>query len=415
MIRLIFWPVLAPSFLLAIGGGAMMPVMVLAALELGATDAFAAAMMSMVGGMALLVTVPVGMLIDRIGDKRAMALATAASALIIGLAVYALASPGPYALALYVASMVLRTPAGVAWNLARQAVVAETVPEIHRGQAMTALGGTMRAGNLVGPLFGALLLTWLPLWSVFVFGVVTATLATLLLFVRRLNAAFDAETSRTKAARTEEELSAGVRWGAVGLAGVAVGTLAVTRMAQPILIALWGVHLGWDAAQISLLVAVGSAVELILMFPGGYLKDVIGRSPILIVCLVVYGAGFVLAPLWPTSTGFIVAVLVMSVGNGLGAGINMTIGADLSPARGRAKFLSIWAMFSQVGVLGGPLAISAILTAASLPAAMVAVGAFAVAGAGWMGAWARTVNLPRGVGPRAKRNERGVDGTPLPG
>ncbi|MDO5495939.1 MAG: MFS transporter [bacterium] len=402
MLRLIFWPVLAPSFLLGVGGGALAPVMVLAALELGATDAFAAAIVSLTGAVALLVTVPVGMTIDRLGDKRTMALATAATAALTVLAVVALAYPGPASLAIFVASLVLRTPAMVAWSLARQASVADTVPAVHMGQAMTALGGTMRAGNLVGPLAGAALLVWFPIWSVYVFATVTAILATALLFVRRLNSAFDAETQRSRASRTEEERAIGVRWGAVGLAGVAVATLTITRIAQPILIALWGVHLGWNPAQISLMVAVGSAIELVLMFPGGYLKDVIGRSPVLIICLVVYGAGFIMAPLVPSTVGFIAAVAVMSIGNGLGAGINMTIGADLSPPIGRARFLSIWAMFSQVGALGGPLAISAILVAATLPAAMFVTGGIAMAGAAWMAVWARRVNLPRGVGPRRR-------------
>lgn len=397
MLKFILWPVLVPSFLFGVGTGAIMPIMVLAALQLGASAPFASAIVAIMGAVALAVTVPVGMLIDRIGDKRAMALATGCAAAMTSLIIVALAFPSRWSLALFVASIILRTPASVGWNLARQAVVAETVPTQYRGQAMTALGGTMRAGNLVGPLCGALLLWKLPMWSVFAFGVATAVVATILLFIPALNSTFDAQTRQNRESRTEEELAVGVRWRAVGLAGVAMSTLAIARVGQPILMALWGVHLGWTESQISLMVAVGAAVELLLMVPGGYFKDVIGRAPILIVCLLVYGAGFALAPLWPTSPGFIVAVLVMSVGNGLGAGINMTIGADLSPARGRAKFLSIWAMFSQGGALGGPLMISGLLLVASLPVAMTAVGVFAVAGAAWMGAWARVVDLPRGV------------------
>lgn len=37
MYRLIFWPVLAPSFLLGVASGAMVPVLVLGALALGAS------------------------------------------------------------------------------------------------------------------------------------------------------------------------------------------------------------------------------------------------------------------------------------------------------------------------------------------------------------------------------------------
>lgn len=394
MYRLIFWPVLMPSFLFAVGGGAMLPVTILAMLQLGASEAFASASMAAIGAVALLVTVPVGAFIDRVGDKRAMALATASSAVLLGFNVYALANPSPIALGMFLGAYLARVAPMVGWGLARQAVVAETVPAAERGRAMTALGGTQRAGNLVGPLCGAVLLVWLPLWSVYVFGAVMAVVATGMLFIKRLNRSFDAQTSRNRAGRTDEEMAQGVRWGAVTLAGIAIATLALTRIAFPILIALWGVHLGWNESQISFIVAVGAAVELLLMLPGGYLKDVMGRAFTLIVCLVVYGAGFALAPMWPTSTGFVVAVVVMSVGNGVGAGVNMTIGADLSPAKGRAKFLSIWALFSQAGSLGGPLMISALLVTSSLPVAMFSVGAVAGVGAAWMALSARAVGLP---------------------
>lgn len=397
MFRLILWPVLVPSFLFSVGTGAVLPILVLAALQLGAGEALASALVAIAGAAALVSTVPVGMFIDRVGDRRAMAIATTSAAALTAVTVVAMAWPGRWSLPLFILALVLRSPAVTAFGLARQAVVADALPVHQRGQAMTALGGTMRAGNLVGPLAGALLLVWLPLWSVFAFSVLTSIAATGLLFVRRLNASFDDTARRARESRTPQELEQGIRWGAVTLAGVAIVTLAVARVGQPILIALWGTRLGWSEAQISLIVAVGAAVEMVLMFPGGYLKDQLGRSLILIACLVVYGAGFLLAPLSPTSTGFVVAVVVMSVGNGLGAGINMTIGADLSPNVGRAKFLSIWAMFTQGGQLGGPLLISGLLLVASLPAAMSAVGWMAWAGAAWTAAFARALRLPRGA------------------
>lgn len=390
-------PVLLPSFLFAVGTGAMAPVLVLAALQLGASEAFASAMIALSAAVALVVTVPVGVTIDRIGDRRAMALATASATVLIGVTIVVLAFPTRWSLPLYVAALMLRTPAVLAWGLARQAVVAETVAPSFRGQAMTALGGTMRAGNLVGPLVSAMLLWWWPMWSVFAFAALTAMLATGLLFIPALTSTFDAQTARSRASHTEDEIALRVDWRAVRLAGVAVATLAVGRVAQPIITALWGLRLGWTESQIALAVAVGAAIELLLMLPGGYLKDRLGRSPVLAICLAVYGAGFVLAPLWPTSLGFIVAIVIMSIGNGLGAGINMTIGADLSPVVGRARFLSIWAIFTQAGMLGGPLAISGLLLVASLPVAVASVGGLAIAGAVWTLAWAPVTRLPKGV------------------
>ena len=63
---------------------------------------------------------------------------------------------------------------------------------------------------------------------------------------------------------------------------------------------------------------------------------------------------------------------------GFGAGINMTIGAGLSPNVGRAKFLSIWSMFSQVSVVAGPLAVSSIMLISSLLVAFTVIGSSAL-------------------------------------
>lgn len=395
MLKLLLWPVLIPSFLLGTALGAMAPVMVLAALDLGASSPFASALVGAMGAVALLLTVPVGVLIDRLGDRRAMSLATATAVGTIVASIVALTTHQPWSLWLFVAAALGRAPALTAWNLARQAAVADAVPTEQRGRAMTALGGTMRAGNLVGPLCSAALLAVWPLWSVFAFAALCATVGTLLLAWPRLNATFEAQAQRHRTEATSPKaLDEPVAWGRVTLVGIAITTLGVARIGQPIIVALWGVHLGWHASSITFLVAVGSAIELVLMPLGGHLKDSLGRTPTLVACLVTYGTGYLLAPLWPASTGFIVAMVVMSVGNGLGAGINMTIGADLSPARGRARFLSIWAMFTQVGQLGGPALIAALLATASLPVSVAAIGLSALAGGVWTLAVAPFTRLP---------------------
>lgn len=408
MYRELFWPVLAPSLLVGVAVGATVPVSVLAALQLGASPALGSLIIAVVGAAALATTVPAGQLIDRIGDRRAMLLATGAAALCTTLTVASLVWGGTGALALFVVSVVLRAPVMNVWNLARQALVAEHVPTVQRGRAMTALGGTMRAGNLVGPLLGAALLLRLPMWSVYVLSVVCALLALAILYTRAGSRLDAAARDRRRAAAAGAVGGAGpgvqpvevpgVRWRAVWLSGAAVSTLAIARVAQPIGVQLWGVHLGLPAATISLLVAVGAAVELGMMFPGGHLKDHLGRAPVLVMCLGVYGAGFVLMPLLAHLPGMVVAVVVMALGNGLGAGINMTIGADLSPAANRARFLGIWALFSNVGVLAGPATISGLVAVGSVRLALLGIAAIALGGAAWMAAWGRLVDLPRGVG-----------------
>lgn len=414
MYRELFWPVLAPSMLVGVAAGATVPVSVLAALQLGASPALGSLIIAMVGAAALLTTVPAGRFIDRVGDRRAMLLATGGGAVCTALTVAALVWGGPGALALFVLSVVLRAPVMSVWNLSRQALVAGHVPTAQLGRAMTALGGTMRAGNLVGPLLAAALLLVLPMWSVFVLSMACALLALAILY-SRAGSALDV-AARELAARdvadtgTAEDAvrpvdparaaaaASAVRWRAVVLSGVAVAALAMARVAQPVGVQLWGVHLGLTESVISLLVAVGAAVELVMMFPGGHLKDHLGRAPVLVLCLAVYGTGFVLMPLLPHLTGMVVAVLVMAVGNGLGAGINMTIGADLSPAANRARFLGIWALFSNGGVLAGPAAMSGLVAVGGVRLGLLGIAGAALAGAAWMAVWARVADLPRGVG-----------------
>ena len=397
MIKLLFWPVLVPSFLFAAALGAITPLIILAAIDIGISPAAAALLMAASGVAALACTVPVGAAIDRVGDKRAMTLATLNAAGALALTILALAVPSGWSIALYIAGHLLRVPAQVAWGLARQAVVAETVAAKDRGKAMTSLGGAQRAGFLAGPLVGSLMLIWLPLWTVFAFSIVLVLAATVLLRIPRFNLTFDRATAQARENRAAAETSQlSVAWNTVFIAGIGVSLLSVARVSQPILVALWGLHLGWSEAQISLAIALGSALEMVLMFPGGYLKDRVGRSFILSLCLVFFGGGFLLVPFWGGSWGFIFALVCMSVGNGLGSGINMTIGADLSPDTGRAKFLSIWSMFSQVAVVGGPLGISAVLTTFALPATFILVGSLTVFGAVWALATQPITKLPTG-------------------
>ncbi|WP_291278668.1 MFS transporter, partial [Galactobacter sp.] len=281
-----------------------------------------------------------------------------------------------------------------------------------------------RVGNLVGPLLGAAIMLVAPIWSVFVLAAAMAAAATVVVCLpagraldaprpsrRRVRAPMPDERGSAPATPEDEGATDGratpvgtasrpslrqlqVRWNAVVLVGVSITALTVARAGQPIIVQLWGVHLGLHESAISSLIAIGAAVELLFMFLGGYLKERWGRAAILVTCLGVFGIGFLVMVWWQHLTGLIVAVLIMALGNGLGAGVNMTIGADLSPAVGRARFLGVWAMFNNIGRLGGPALTSFLIAAASLSTGIAVTGGIALAGAAWMCVVARRVGLP---------------------
>lgn len=339
---------------------------------------------------------------------------TASAIVIVAGIVAAFLWDAPGSLLVYTIALMLFAPVSDVWNLARQAVVAEVMPSAHLAKAMTALGGSMRVGNLVGPIIGAGLMLVFPIWSVFVFAGVAGLLAILVMAlpIARIpdyghshpdagattgskTASADAATAGTDSpAEPPRRARLDVRWNAVVLVGISIVTLTVARSAQPVVIQLWGVSIGLHESQISLLIAFGAGLELVFMFLGAYIKDHLGRVATLVACLTIFGAGFIAMVTMPNLVGMIVSVGIMAVGNGLGAGVNMTIGADLSPRIGRARFLGIWAIFNNGGKLAGPSVIALVIAIASLRFGVLFTGFVAIAGAVWVLVWARQIGLP---------------------
>lgn len=389
MLKQIFWPVLAPAFLYACGNGALTPVIVLAALSLGAHQAVAGAIVTAAAVAAGVSAIPAGYVINSLGERRSMIGATAIAATLTAVSVFALITHSGSSLLLFVAAVVLVGAVEVVWSLARQALIAETVERESLALAMTSLGGAARAGQLVGPLIGSLLLLRLPLYSVFIMHIVLALAATVFI---AFGPADPPRRHHTGTGRAARKLQA--RWGAVILAGIAVMTLSMARQGKNVIVPLWGDHLHLTASSISLMVALGSAVELMLIYPGGRLKDNLGRVTTFVACVTLLGIGFAILPLGGTIAFFIIGVAVGSVGNGLGAGINMTFGADLSPSVGRAKFLGYWNALGQVGSLIGPGLISLLIATASLPIAVLALACAPIAGGIWMTVFRKRIGLP---------------------
>ena len=423
MLKPILWPVLIPFLLFAIGLGSIMPVLVLGALSLGSTQAFAAAIVGIMGAVSLAATVPAGILIDRLGDFRAMFVATAAAVIVLGAIITAFIWDSPYSLAVYTIALMVFGPVSDVWSLARQAVVAEVMPAADLAKAMTALGGTQRVGNLLGPMIGAGLMLVLPIWSVFALAGLAAIAAIVIMAlpIARIPG-FDDRQQRAEAAHPpaaaggrgpksgrDRRPPLDVHWRSVVLVGITIITLAAARAAQPVVIQLWGVEIGLHKSSISLVIAFGAGLELIVMFLGAYIKDHLGRIATLVACLTIFGSGFIIMRTLPELSGMVIAAAVMAFGNGLGAGVNMTIGADLSPADGRPRFLGIWAIFNNGGKLGGPTLLSLIITVTSLPFGVLFPGLLALAGAVWILVWARAIDLP---GRRGRLSPRRRSGKP---
>ncbi|WP_423448688.1 MFS transporter [Micrococcus luteus] len=397
----------APSTVYAVGLGAMTPALAVAALALGLDAARAAAVVLLVGLGSLVANGPASALAARAGERVTMVVSAVLGTAGAGLAWATTAgvSSGPSAagvaepgrLALFLAAVLAVGMAGAGFNLARQAYLAVAVPATHRARAMSTLGGTVRIGTFLGPFLGAA--AQAPLGLDGAFAAAAAAMAVGALLCLRI---LDLPAPASGPAAGEDSAPAGrprlldvacARRGALLTAGFGVVAVSAARAARNAVIPLWATHLGLDAATASLVFGLAGAADLLLFYPSGRLMDRFGRRAVAVPCLTLLGAGFLAISFTREPTAFAAAAVLLGIGNGFGAGIVMTLGADHSPPNARAQFLGLWRSMSDAGMLAGPLLLSGVTAAAGLA---VGVGSLAVVCG--VGAVVFAAVLPRGPG-----------------
>ncbi|UTT45182.1 MFS transporter [Micrococcus luteus] len=397
----------APSTVYAVGLGAMTPALAVAALALGLDAARAAAVVLLVGLGSLVANGPASALAARAGERVTMVVSAVLGTAGAGLAwattagvssgssAAGVAEPGR--LALFLAAVLAVGMAGAGFNLARQAYLAVAVPATHRARAMSTLGGTVRIGTFLGPFLGAAAQAPLGLDGAFAAAAAAMAVGALLcLRIRDLPVpASDpvAGEQPGRAGRPRLLDVARARRGALLTAGFGVVAVSAARAARNAVIPLWATHLGLDAATASLVFGLAGAADLLLFYPSGRLMDRFGRRAVAVPCLTLLGAGFLAISLTREPTAFAAAAVLLGIGNGFGAGIVMTLGADHSPPNARAQFLGLWRSMSDAGMLAGPLLLSGATAAAGLA---VGVGSLAVVCG--VGAVVFAAVLPRGPG-----------------
>ena len=99
--------------------------------------------------------------------------------------------------------------------------------------------------------------------------------------------------------------------------------------------------------------------------------DRFGRKYAAVPCLLLLSCSLLLIPLSQNALQLTLIAMFAGLGNGLGSGVTMTLGADLAPENDRAPFLGVWRLISDTGSFSGPMLISLIITATTLTGAFV--------------------------------------------
>ena len=384
-IRSLALPVYLPAFLFAIGQGAAIPILPLLALDMGLSVPVAGLLVGVRSVGSLLFDIPAGMLVARIGERRAMIVGSAL------LSVVAIGIGTRPSVGVLVVLVLLMGAGWSIWLLARLAYATEITPIEHRGRVMSMMGGSTRIGHFVGPLLGGLAVGFFGLSSAFFVQAALSVAAAVVLYLVRSEDGGERKVE-TSLKVVGEVLREHRR--VFATAGLATVAIQIVRASKDAMIPLWGNHIGLTASQIALIFGLAYAADMIMFYPVGVVMDRFGRKWAGVPCLLMISVGLIVIPFTRDFVALLMAGLLIGFGNGLGAGINMTLGSDFSPRGRRAEFLGVWRLVSDAGSVGGPLLIAAITSAASLAAASFFAALVGVAGAGILGVLVPETLLP---------------------
>ena len=91
--------------------------------------------------------------------------------------------------------------------------------------------------------------------------------------------------------------------------------------------------------------------------------------------------GVAMIPAASSFGGLMAAAVVMGLGNGLGSGTMMTLGADLAPEGATGEFLGLWRLIGDAGAFLGPVSVGIIAQSAGLRGSAVVLAIVGVAAA----------------------------------
>ncbi len=380
-IKSIFWSVYAPSFLLSMGQGVLIPV-----LPIFARDTFQSG--DLLVGFAIAARhfgtmgfdVPAGILINRFGLQKTMI----SGVILFGISSIIAGLSGSFSILLF--SRLLAGASFALWSISRHAYIASVVPNESRGKALSLFGGLGRIATIIGPLMGGILAEFISIRSPFFFQGIIAFITLILIIRTSVN--YELTQRKTTDGYLGDFKNTFLdHKNAYLTAGIAAIALQFLRASREIVIPLWGDNIGLRKDEIGYITTLSFAVDS-MMFPiAGYIMDKFGRRFTGIPAFMILGFSLVLigtidSPLL-FLTGYstlIIASILSGIGNGISSGLVLTLGSDLSPPENKGGFLGIWRLISDGGGAAGPTVMGIVANSFSLAIASYSSGFIAIIG-----------------------------------
>jgi len=331
----------------------------------------------------LMTDLPSGLLISRLGHRRAM---------VLGLAIGTVASAGLAWAGSVAVALAYRLVSGVGFSLfgiARHAYFTEYSKVANRGQSLALFGGLVRVGQFVGPMVGGALAAASGLRVPFLVSALCCVPALLCIMLFTVDQRTADQTSALSMLSRERKARRGRFWALLGdragvlvPAGVGHVFAQVIRSGRNTIIPLYAAGaLSLDVDRVGLLMGIAAAVEMVMFAPAGWLMDHLGRKAAIVPSFTIQAVGMAFIPLTGDFVGLLACATAIGLGNGLSSGAMMVLGSDLAPPGARGEFLGVWALIGDAGGTGGPALVGFASDVLSLPAAALSMALAGLAAA----------------------------------
>ncbi len=387
----ILFGVYIPSLFVFSSRSLIIPLIPLYAMELGANKATASLITGVTLVSRLLIDLPVGFLVGRIGEKFSMKLS------LVSFIFAALLSGFVRNLWFLSLTLFISGFATSLWLVSVMSYIRHHSKTNTRGRFLSGVGGIMRLGRIVSPVVAGYIAERFGYFYLFFIssGLFFVAFVQLLFFsgkhegeifrVRGGNETTDSGDSGGVGEGKVFNLAAlktviGESKGILLTTGVTMMVLGLIRNAYQIALPILGKSVGLSISAIGSIMGLLSAGGLLMVIPAGFVMDKLGRKWSLGICMasISLGLGFIL--LFKSVDGFIIVALLMGLGNGMGSGINMTMGSDVAKGKNVGAFLGLWRFISDAGRISAPLLIGSLTSIFSFGIGILVISVIGIVG-----------------------------------
>jgi MFS family permease len=378
--RRLFVEVYVPWVLTQLGRGMLVPVLPLYLRDTGLSYTSVAVVLAALGVGAILGGLPTGFVASRVGPEWLFVGATvvvAATSALLGVSTAV------------VALVAFRLAAGagaVGLRVSVQMLVNSATPIHQRGRGMSVLGGSVRLAAFTGPLLGGVLAETVGFSVTFVVcGLASMIGLVPFVAVRRPDPGRDVRARFARPADPGVTIRSTLRRhaGLLLLAGTGSALVMAGREGRSVIVPLIGDDLGLGPTAIGALVAIGTGADLVLFPIAGWLMDRFGRLAAIVPAFSLVAVGLAIMGIWYSTTGVVVAGVIMGVGNGMSAGTMLTLGGDLAPSD-PGPFLAALGTIHDAGVVIGALVVGRFADEVGLAASSTALAVVMAMAVMWM-------------------------------